>query len=230
MFSLRHRKLTWPCWSCTLSPGLRVFQSCWPTTLAVTLGTVLPGWSDMAGYMLWGCSTSTTARAKRRLEYGLSKFLDFFYCHMRWSLLVFGPSANEGYGNHENVCYIMLRYGRFHDAFLFYVEGIPLQRNIHLTLHYLLTYCPSCHRQLGQQQILSISGGLEPVPVRFPMNVPCPRFLCPSGFPSTATLGMEPWSLCNIWPIHLQCLRAIVVSILSCWHSSKRSWFEIFWG
>ena len=37
---------------------------------------------------------------------------------------------------------------------------------------YLLTYCPSCHRQLGQQQILSISGGLEPVSVRFPMNVP----------------------------------------------------------
>ena len=39
-------------------------------------------------------------------------------------------------------------------------------------LTYLLTYCPSCHRQLGQQQILSISGGLEPVSVRFPMNVP----------------------------------------------------------
>ena len=37
---------------------------------------------------------------------------------------------------------------------------------------YLLTYCPSCHRQLGQQQILSISGGLEPVSVRFPINVP----------------------------------------------------------
>ena len=37
---------------------------------------------------------------------------------------------------------------------------------------YLLTYFPSCHRQLGQQQILSISGGLEPVSVRFPMNVP----------------------------------------------------------
>ena len=39
-------------------------------------------------------------------------------------------------------------------------------------LTYLLTYCLSCHRQLGQQQILSISGGLEPVSVRFPMNVP----------------------------------------------------------
>ena len=39
-------------------------------------------------------------------------------------------------------------------------------------LTYLLTYCPSCHRQLGQQQIPSISGGLEPVSVRFPMNVP----------------------------------------------------------
>ena len=38
--------------------------------------------------------------------------------------------------------------------------------------YYLVTYCPSCHRQLGQQQILSISGGLEPVSVRFPMNVP----------------------------------------------------------
>ena len=36
----------------------------------------------------------------------------------------------------------------------------------------LLTYCPSCQRQLEQQQILSISGGLEPVSVRFPMNVP----------------------------------------------------------
>ena len=39
-------------------------------------------------------------------------------------------------------------------------------------LTYLLTYCPSCQRQLGQQQILSISGGLEPMSVRFPMNVP----------------------------------------------------------
>ena len=57
-----------------------------------------------------------------------------------------------------------------------------------------------------------------------------PRFLCPSGFHSNATLGMEPWSLRNIWPIHLQRLRAIVVSILACWHSSKRSWFEIIWG
>ena len=37
----------------------------------------------------------------------------------------------------------------------------------------LLTYLlPFYHRQLGQQQILSISGGLEPVFVRFPMNVP----------------------------------------------------------
>ena len=57
-----------------------------------------------------------------------------------------------------------------------------------------------------------------------------PRFLCPSGFHSTATLAMGPWSLRNIWPIHLQRLGAIVVSILSCWHSSKRSWFEIIWG
>ena len=32
------------------------------------------------------------------------------------------------------------------------------------------------------------------------------------------------------WPIHFQRLRAIVVYILSCWHSSKRSWFEIIWG
>ena len=39
-------------------------------------------------------------------------------------------------------------------------------------LTYLLTYCPSFQRQLGQQQILSISDGLEPVSVRFPMNVP----------------------------------------------------------
>ena len=39
-------------------------------------------------------------------------------------------------------------------------------------LFYLLTHCPSCQRQLGQQQILSISGGLEPLSVRFPMNVP----------------------------------------------------------
>ena len=37
---------------------------------------------------------------------------------------------------------------------------------------YLLTYYPSCHRQLGQHQILSISGGRVPVSVRFPMNVP----------------------------------------------------------
>ena len=35
----------------------------------------------------------------------------------------------------------------------------------------VLTYRISCHRQLGQQQIFSISGGLEPVSVRFPMNV-----------------------------------------------------------
>ena len=35
----------------------------------------------------------------------------------------------------------------------------------------LLTYCPSCHRQLGQQQIISISGGLEPVSVRCPIIV-----------------------------------------------------------
>ena len=55
-----------------------------------------------------------------------------------------------------------------------------------------------------------------------------PRFLCSSGFHSTSSLGMEPWSLRNIWPIHLQRLRAIVVSILSCWHSFKRSWFEFF--
>ena len=41
-----------------------------------------------------------------------------------------------------------------------------------MNINYLLTYCPSCHRQLGQQQILSISGGLEPVSVRFPMNDP----------------------------------------------------------
>ena len=47
---------------------------------------------------------------------------------------------------------------------------------------------------------------------------------------ATATLGMEPWSLCDIWPIHLQRLRVMVVSILSCWHSSKRTWFEIIWG
>ena len=40
------------------------------------------------------------------------------------------------------------------------------------TKSHLLTYCPSCHRQLGQQHILSISGGVEPVSVRFPMNVP----------------------------------------------------------
>ena len=45
-------------------------------------------------------------------------------------------------------------------------------RIISIPKDYLLTYCPSCHRQLGQQQILSISGGLEPVSVRFPMNVP----------------------------------------------------------
>ena len=57
-----------------------------------------------------------------------------------------------------------------------------------------------------------------------------PRCLCPSGFHSTVTLGMEPWSLRNIRPIYLQRLRAIVVSILSCWHSSKMSWFEIIWG
>ena len=47
---------------------------------------------------------------------------------------------------------------------------------------------------------------------------------------SIRLLGMEPWSLRNIWPVHLQRLRAIVLSILSCWHSSKRSWFEIIWG
>ena len=33
-----------------------------------------------------------------------------------------------------------------------------------------------------------------------------------------------------LFHIHLQCLRAIVVYILSCWHSSKMSWFEIIWG
>ena len=91
-------------------------------------------------------------------------------------------------------------------------------RNILLSssAKHLLTfaYCPSCHRQLGQQQILSTSGGLESVSVRFSMNVPwlSPQpqqyvsmssldarvFPCPSGFHSTATLGMEPWSLCDI--------------------------------
>ena len=57
---------------------------------------------------------------------------------------------------------------------------LPCLKNIHklsnsyifTKLFTLLTYFPSCHRQLGQQQILSISGGLEPVSVRFPMNVP----------------------------------------------------------
>ena len=101
----------------------------------------------------------------------------------------------------------------------------------------LLTYCPSCHRQLGQQQILSISGDLEPMSVRFPMTVPWlspqPQQYVSMSFLdarvslvsiSTATLGMEPWSLRNIWPIHFQRLHAIVVSILSCWHSSKRYW------
>ena len=38
-------------------------------------------------------------------------------------------------------------------------------------LTYLLSNCPSCHRQLGHQQIPFISGGLESVSVRFPMNV-----------------------------------------------------------
>ena len=57
---------------------------------------------------------------------------------------------------------------------LFYVCLRPLSSSMVslFLLTYLLTYCPSCHRQLGQQQILSISGGLEPVSVRFPMNVP----------------------------------------------------------
>ena len=41
-----------------------------------------------------------------------------------------------------------------------------------IMLTYLLTYCPSCHKQLGRHQILSISDGLEAVSVRFPMNVP----------------------------------------------------------
>ena len=45
-------------------------------------------------------------------------------------------------------------------------------RSLFLSNVVLLTYCPSCHRQLGQQQILSISDGLEPVSVRFAMNVP----------------------------------------------------------
>ena len=47
-----------------------------------------------------------------------------------------------------------------------------IKKRIATAKDYLLTYCPSCHRQLGQQQILSISGGLEPVSVRFPMNDP----------------------------------------------------------
>ena len=57
-----------------------------------------------------------------------------------------------------------------------------------LFFHYLLTYCPSCYRQLGQQQIPSISGGLEPVSVRFPMNV---RWLSPLSqqYVSMSSLG-----------------------------------------
>ena len=47
-----------------------------------------------------------------------------------------------------------------------------LQFNPQAQQQHLLTYYPSCHRQLGQHQILSISGGRVPVSVRFPMNVP----------------------------------------------------------
>ena len=102
-----------------------------------------------------------------------------------------------------------------------------------------LTYCPSCHRQLEQQQILLTSGGLEPVFVRFSMNVPWLSHQ-PQQYVSMSSLDARVfcvplvsirllllgWSLdlCVIlWPIHLQRLRAIVVSILSCWHSLKRS-------
>ena len=48
----------------------------------------------------------------------------------------------------------------------------PVILMVSVKLCYLLTYCPSCHRQLGQQQVLSISAGLEPVSVRFSINVP----------------------------------------------------------
>ena len=69
---------------------------------------------------------------------------------------------------------------------------------------YLRTYCPSCHIQLGQQLILSISDGLEPVSARFHMAVASaltvrrhvilghPRFLHPSGFMRLLLMG---WSL-----------------------------------
>ena len=77
-----------------------------------------------------------------------------------------------------------------------------------------IVYCPSCHRQLGQQQSPSISGDPEPRSIRSPMNVSFAstvrlhvilgqRLLRPSSFYLTATLGMEPWSLRNIRPIHL---------------------------
>ena len=61
----------------------------------------------------------------------------------------------------------------FNEIYLYSVMKIHLSLCLpYFLLVYLLTYCPSCHRQLGQQQILSISGGLEPVSVRFPMIVP----------------------------------------------------------
>ena len=99
---------------------------------------------------------------------------------------------------------------------------------------FLLTYCPSCHKRSW--------ANVRKVPHKCPMAVASastvrlqvilgrPRFLCPTGFHSTATFGMEPWSLRNIWPIDLQILRAIVVLILPCWHSPRRSWFEIICG
>ena len=65
-------------------------------------------------------------------------------------------------------------------------------------LHFL-TYLPSSHRQLGRQQILSISGGLELVSLRFPIKVrlhvilgrtSALRLLQPIGFKAT---GLKPF-------------------------------------
>ena len=89
-------------------------------------------------------------------------------------------------------------------------------------LPYLLTYCPSCHRQLGQQQIPSISGSLEPRFVRCPMNVLLLSPL-PQHYVSMSSLNAR------IFCVPLVSIRLLVLLLgWSLW--LRRSWFEIFCG
>ena len=82
-------------------------------------------------------------------------------------------------------------YSRHHTALS--DSSRHIKRGVAVFISYLLTYCPSCRRQLGQQQILSISGGLEPVSVRSPMNVP---WLSPLPQQNVSTSSLDAHVFC----------------------------------